>query len=82
MHHTSVQSSLGHLLRCLERMPTNGNLFTAQSPFFCIFLAALVTHKDEDRNVIRKWFDVIVSAASPRSVGRAFSHDTDGVHLS
>ena len=67
-YHPRVLESLSVLLRCVERMPTKGELFTAQSPFFCIFIACLVAHRDEDRLVLRKWFDSIISGASGRSV--------------
>lgn len=67
-YHPKVLHSLSVLLRCVERMPTSGHLFTAQSPFFCIFMAGLVAYRNEDRLVLRQWFDVIVSRASGRSV--------------
>ncbi|OQV03217.1 Fungal specific transcription factor domain-containing protein isoform 4 [Cladophialophora immunda] len=71
-YHPKVLQSLSVLLRCVERMPTSGELFTAQSPFFCIFMAALVAYRHEDRLVLRNWFDAIVSGASGRSIAQEF----------
>jgi hypothetical protein len=59
-------------------MPTSGRSFTAQSPFFCIVLAALVAQKDCDRQVIRTWFEVIVGSASPRSVRKIVVRNAKG----
>jgi hypothetical protein len=52
-YHKTVLQHLSVLLQCLERMPTKGDLFTAQSPFFCIFIAGLVAYEDKDRLVLR-----------------------------
>lgn len=71
-YHNKVQHSLSLLLRCLERMPTGGELFTAQSPFFCIFVATLVAYKAEDRQVLRSWFEDILAPGRPRSVSVPF----------
>ncbi|KAF2970095.1 hypothetical protein GQX73_g3416 [Xylaria multiplex] len=66
-YHVKVVQSLSSLLQCVQRMPTKGELFTAQSPFFCIFMAGLVAYREEDRHVLRLWYDDVISGASGRS---------------
>ncbi|KFY34675.1 hypothetical protein V494_06556 [Pseudogymnoascus sp. VKM F-4513 (FW-928)] len=65
--HPLVQERLGLLLRCVERMPYDGPLFTSQAPFFPIFLAVIVSIREEDYNVVNRWFEQIVSGAGCRS---------------
>ncbi|KAI0109228.1 fungal-specific transcription factor domain-containing protein [Nemania sp. FL0031] len=66
-YHPKVIHSLSMLLQCVRRMPTKGELFTAQSPFFCIFMAGLVAYREEDRLILDRWYDVVVSGGSGRS---------------
>ncbi|KAJ8125883.1 hypothetical protein O1611_g7755 [Lasiodiplodia mahajangana] len=66
-YHPKVVHSLSMLLQCVQRMPTKGELFTAQSPFFCVFMAGLVAYREEDRLVLHHWYDVVVSGTSGRS---------------
>ena len=56
------------LIQCIERLPCTGRLFTSQSPFFPVFLMAIVSCKPEERKVSRDWFEVVLSGAQCRSV--------------
>jgi len=49
-------------------MPYSGPLFTSQAPFFAIFIMALVSYEDDDRQIARDWFNTIVTGAGDRSV--------------
>lgn len=51
-------------------MPYEGPLFTSQAPFFCVFIMALLSTTEADRDVARDWFEIVVSlsGASCRSV--------------
>lgn len=64
--HADVQAGVKKLAKCIQLLPFRGPLFTAQAPFFPIFILGLVTI-GEDRNVAREWFETICSAASERS---------------
>jgi hypothetical protein len=59
-------------------MPQYGDLFTAQAPFFPIFLMAIISYRPEDRKVGREWFELVVSSSSGRSV--SFTND-DSIFL-
>ncbi|KAK4449072.1 fungal-specific transcription factor domain-containing protein [Podospora aff. communis PSN243] len=65
--HPHVLRSLKRLIQCIERLPCTGPLFTSQSPFFCVFLMAIVSYQEEDRNVARAWFEEVVGAGHCRS---------------
>ncbi|KAK9772950.1 hypothetical protein SCAR479_10280 [Seiridium cardinale] len=54
-----VQKLLLRQLRTIQWQPTEGRLFTAQTPLFAVFIAAMVAYKEEDRNIIRGWFEPI-----------------------
>src|ERR1700759_2760908 len=62
--HTAVAQPLDVLLRCVERMPATGRLFTSQSPLGPIFLAGLVSVRPEDRSIIHNWFRMVTSRGS------------------
>ena len=62
--HTAVVQPLDVLLRCVERMPATGRLFTSQSPLGPIFLAGLVSVKPEDRSIVHNWFRIVTSKGS------------------
>lgn len=64
--HRAVVEALHKLIRCIELMPFSGILFTAQAPFFAIFVMALVA-TGEDRNIGREWFETVCVAAGDRS---------------
>lgn len=66
--HPTVREYLSKLIKCIELMPFSGPLFTAQAPFFPIFIMALVTVTPEDRRVATGWFETVVSGAGDRSV--------------
>ena len=63
-----LQQPLNLLLRCIERMPCSGPLFTSQSPFFPVFAMGLMSYRDQDRQVVRNWFEHV-----PRPSGRSIS---------
>ncbi|KAG7288721.1 hypothetical protein NEMBOFW57_005077 [Staphylotrichum longicolle] len=65
--HPHVVRSLKVLIRCIERMPCTGPLFTSQSPFFPVFLMAIASVRPEERKVSRDWFEVVLSGAQCRS---------------
>lgn len=66
--HPHVQRSLKRLVQCVQRLPCTGPLFTSQSPFFPVFLTAIVSYQEEDRKVARDWFEAVVGGAQCRSV--------------
>jgi Fungal specific transcription factor domain len=68
--HYHLRQPLNILLRCVERMPATGRLFTAQSPLGPIFIAGLIAIEDRDRLVVRNWFDTVTSRGS-----KSVSHD-------
>ncbi|KAL8714149.1 MAG: hypothetical protein Q9220_001877 [cf. Caloplaca sp. 1 TL-2023] len=61
--HPVVQERLNVLLRCIERTPATGELFTAQAPLFPVFIAGLVAFRAEDRQVVRDWFEATLSGS-------------------
>ncbi|KAE9378263.1 hypothetical protein N431DRAFT_461797 [Stipitochalara longipes BDJ] len=65
--HPAVRDSLNILLRCVERMPYSGPLFTSQSPFFPIFIMGIVSYIEEDRKVVRDWFENVLLGVGCRS---------------
>lgn len=67
--HPVVKERLNVLLRCVERMPATGPLFTSQAPFFPIVIMALLFTRAEERQVARDWFDTVVAGGNCRSVG-------------
>ncbi|KAK1768160.1 fungal-specific transcription factor domain-containing protein [Phialemonium atrogriseum] len=54
--HPLVQRVLDQLLSCITRQPTSGNLFTAQTPLYSVFVAGIVAYKPHHRDVVRNWF--------------------------
>ena len=54
-------------------MPYDGPLFTSQAPFFPIFLAALVSTREEDYDIVNGWFEQVVSGTGCRSVSDGYS---------
>jgi hypothetical protein len=51
-----VQDLAQRLLICAQRLPTDGQAFTAMAPMFSIFVAGLIIFRDEDHEIIRNWF--------------------------
>jgi hypothetical protein len=66
--HPNVLKRLNVLLKCVERMPSSGNLFTSQSSFFPIFIMGVISVREGDRKVARHWLETVVSSARSRSV--------------
>ncbi|KAL8798781.1 MAG: hypothetical protein Q9182_006393 [Xanthomendoza sp. 2 TL-2023] len=61
--HPDVRAELRTLLRCLDMLPSSGNLFTAQSPFFAVCMAGFVAYRPVDREIVRQWFLVVVNGS-------------------
>lgn len=55
-----VQNLAQRLLICTQRLPTEGQTFTAMAPMFSIFVAGLVVFRREDRDIIRNWFTRVI----------------------
>jgi hypothetical protein len=66
--HVGVQLILLRLLRCIQWQPTSGDLFTAQTPLFAVFMAGIVSYQPEHRDVIREWFAPICEESRGVSV--------------
>ena len=63
-----VLETLSILLECVKRMPVTGELFTAQCPELPIFIAGMVAVREQDRHIIKDWFDVVVQITGEHSV--------------
>jgi Fungal specific transcription factor domain len=61
--HPDVQAELRTLLRCIDMLPSNGRLFTAQAPFFGVCMAGFVAYRPVDREIVRQWFLVVVAGS-------------------
>jgi hypothetical protein len=55
-------------MSCIKLLPQDGPLLTAQSPFFPVFLMAIISYTPDDRAIAREWFEGVVSNGG-RSVG-------------
>lgn len=66
--HPDVRRALENLFTCVQWMPYNGALFTAQAPFFCVFMMSLVAYTEEDRSTATNWFNEVLAEANCRSV--------------
>lgn len=66
--HPDVRKALENLFTCVQWMPYNGALFTAQAPFFCVFMMSLVAYTEEDRSTATNWFNEVLAEANCRSV--------------
>lgn len=58
-----VEEELDHLLKCIDMSPHDGPLFTSQAPFFAVVMAGLLSHKQEQRRIVREWFIPVVTGA-------------------
>ena len=58
-----VQQNLKLMLPCIDRCPSFGPLFTAQTPLFSVFIAGIVAISPEDRRIIEKWFVPVIEGA-------------------
>lgn len=67
--HKQVIANFELLAACIRLMPTSGPLFTAQAPFFPVFLLGLMAPKQPAalRHCAYNWFDAVTST-SCRSV--------------
>ncbi|KAL2417897.1 hypothetical protein ABEF95_005553 [Exophiala dermatitidis] len=66
--HPDVRSTLDMLRRCFQPLPESGPLLTAQTPFFPVFLMAIVSYTEEDRAVAREWFETALSHGGRSSI--------------
>ncbi|KAK6331487.1 hypothetical protein TWF730_004569 [Orbilia blumenaviensis] len=53
--HPSVRRSIDILIKCFDRCPTNGNLYTAQTPVFGVAIAGVVAIDEKERDFCRKY---------------------------
>ncbi|KAF2174960.1 hypothetical protein K469DRAFT_530027, partial [Zopfia rhizophila CBS 207.26] len=53
----TVQDLLSTLLDCIKMQPTSGDLFTAQTPLFAVFIAGIVAYQSDHRDVIWRYFE-------------------------
>jgi len=51
---------------CFKRLPDKGPLYTSQSP--PIFLLGIMSYEEEDRAIIRTYYEKVVANAGFRSV--------------
>ena len=42
-------------------MPCSGPLFTAQAPLYTVFIGGVVASREEDRKIVRHWFEMVGS---------------------
>lgn len=68
--HPDVISRVSELVRCIRMMPTSGNLFTAQAPFFPVFLLGIVSIHEAHSKCALDWFHSVIRTGC-RSVSPA-----------
>ncbi|KAK2044182.1 hypothetical protein LZ31DRAFT_466863 [Colletotrichum somersetense] len=70
--HPDVLSPVTQLVRCIRMMPTSGTFFTAQSPFFPVFLLGVVAMHEAHVQCALNWFQSVISTSCRSSVPPAF----------
>ncbi|KAK1994997.1 hypothetical protein LX36DRAFT_583312 [Colletotrichum falcatum] len=70
--HPDVLSLVTELVRCIRVMPTSGPFFTAQAPFFPVFLLAVVAIHEAHVQCALDWFRSVISTSCRSSVPPAF----------
>ncbi|OHE90521.1 hypothetical protein CORC01_14190 [Colletotrichum orchidophilum] len=70
--HPNVVSEVLQLVKCVRMMPTYGTFFTAQAPFFPVFLLGIVATQEAHSLCALKWFESVVSTGCRSSVPPAF----------
>ncbi|KAK6515743.1 hypothetical protein TWF281_004333 [Arthrobotrys megalospora] len=53
--HASVRRNLDILIKCFDRCPTSGDLYTAQTPVFGVAIAGVVAITEKERDFCRKY---------------------------
>ncbi|KXH59409.1 hypothetical protein CSAL01_08662 [Colletotrichum salicis] len=71
--HPSVVSEVDQLVQCIGMMPTYGTFFTAQAPFFPVFLLGIVATTEAHSLCALNWFQSVVSTSCRSSVPPAFN---------
>ncbi|KAK0377738.1 hypothetical protein CLIM01_04893 [Colletotrichum limetticola] len=71
--HPDVVSEVDQLVKCIDMMPTYGTFFTAQSPFFPVFLLGIVATTEAHSLCALNWFRSVVSTSCRSSVPPAFN---------
>ncbi|TGJ64117.1 hypothetical protein EYR41_010193 [Orbilia oligospora] len=54
-YHPSVRRNLDYLIKCFDRCPTSGDLYTAQTPVFGVAIAGVVATTEKERDFCRKY---------------------------
>ncbi|KAF3284315.1 hypothetical protein TWF970_011533 [Orbilia oligospora] len=54
-YHPSVRRNLDFLIKCFDRCPTSGDLYTAQTPVFGVAIAGVVATTEKERDFCRKY---------------------------
>ncbi|GKT46568.1 uncharacterized protein ColSpa_06749 [Colletotrichum spaethianum] len=70
--HPEVISRVSELVRCVRVMPTSGTFFTAQAPFFPVFLLGIVAIHEAHVQCALGWFQSVISTSCRSSVPPAF----------
>ncbi|OLN86272.1 hypothetical protein CCHL11_04070, partial [Colletotrichum chlorophyti] len=70
--HPDVVTNLSKLAGHIRRMPTSGHLFTAQAPFFPVFLLGIVAVEKEHSQCAMDWFHAVIRTSCRSSVPPAF----------
>ncbi|KAK2006736.1 hypothetical protein LZ32DRAFT_543308 [Colletotrichum eremochloae] len=70
--HPDVVSLVAELVKCIRMMPTSGTFFTAQAPFFPVFLLGVVAIYEAHVQCALDWFHSVISTSCRSSVPPAF----------
>ncbi|TDZ16922.1 hypothetical protein Cob_v009999 [Colletotrichum orbiculare MAFF 240422] len=70
--HPDVLEQASSLAACIRLMPTSGYMFTAQTPFFPVFLLGIVAVTEEHSRCALQWFQSVISTRCRSSVPPAF----------
>ncbi|ROT36574.1 hypothetical protein SODALDRAFT_282398 [Sodiomyces alkalinus F11] len=66
--HDEVIVHMAKLAACINRTPTSGSLFTAQAPFFPVFLLGLLAVKEDHVQSAMRWFESVMQTYCRSSV--------------
>ncbi|KAK1976976.1 hypothetical protein LZ30DRAFT_602334 [Colletotrichum cereale] len=70
--HPDVIPLVTELAKCIRMMPTSGTFFTAQAPFFPVFLLGVVAIHEAHVQCALDWFQSVISTSCRSSVPPAF----------
>ncbi|KAL0941850.1 uncharacterized protein CTRU02_204613, partial [Colletotrichum truncatum] len=71
--HPEVLLQASNLAATIRVMPTSGYMFTAQAPFFPVFLLGIVAIEDEHSQCASQWFEAVTQTKCRSSVPPAFA---------